>query len=49
MTNDLSSARRVARSYGIKDKAEIDMFARALVANVDRHRELERMAKEAQS
>lgn len=46
MSNDLASARRVARSYGIKDKAEVEMFARALVANVERSMELERMARE---
>lgn len=34
--NDLASARRVARSYGIRDKAEIEQFARLLVSDVAR-------------
>lgn len=47
--NDLASARRVARSYGIKSKAEVEQFAQLLVADTARARERERMAKELQS
>jgi hypothetical protein len=44
--DNLASARRVARSYGIRDKAEIDTFARVLMADVKRSEELEQMARE---
>lgn len=44
--NGLASAKRVARSYGITDKVEIERFARVLMADVERSKELERMARE---